>query len=443
MAHNFRLSGGMYIAKSGVDTNNGTSPNTPKQTFSGGLIAIYSNNSSANTVVGCGTYEEGFSPGLNWKPASGASVIADGIVVIRGTGNQTQSFNILRQSGGSGVAFSGLRFENYLTFSVQSSNFSNCMFKDILNFAISFNTSGAVFVSNCIFINCTNVNLNGLQAINCLFINCNVTGTASFTNNYLNGASRLSLSGTGNNINNNNIMCPITYNGTTYTTLADQQAALTTTNVNSINAAPLFNNAAQLDFTLQYNSPNIGLNIGPYGYARPSVMSIDPEWQQVNGALWDGVTTQGQDIILAPGITTGSITSAPIKVSTNPVELTAIYYNGLLLFNKSQAGGSVTNNNVPDSNVYPNISGDTGATPDRLSYEMRWTDIDSQPVSAADYLNGYLNAAGTFTKFEWNTKPLIDGNGIGNGNPAYNTSVAYPVSAIWVQIKITLTNAYV
>jgi hypothetical protein len=443
MPHNFRLTGGMYIAKSGIDTNNGTSPNTPKQTFSGGLIAAYGSGNTYATVIGSGTYEEAFNPGLSWKPNANAPIVADGIVVVRGTGNLTQSFTFTRQSGGAGAAFSGFRFENYATFSTQGSNFTNCLFKDITNFSISFNTSGTPFVSNSIFVNCTNVILNSQQAVNCLFINCNVTGTGAFTNNYLNGASRLTLGTGGGGINNNNIMCPIVYQGVTYPTLADQQAALTTTNINSINAAPLFNNAAQLDFTLQYNSPHIGLNIGPYGYARPSVMSIDPEWQQVNGALWDGVTTQGQDIVTAPGITTGTITSAPIKVSANPVELTAIYYNGLLLFNKSQAGGSVTNNNVPDASLYPNTGADAGATPDRLSYEMRWTDVDVQPASAVDYLNGYLNAAGTWTKFEWNTKPLVDGNGIGNGNPAYNTSVAYPVSAIWVQIRITLTNAYV
>ncbi|MBS7564662.1 hypothetical protein KHS38_09625 [Mucilaginibacter sp. Bleaf8] len=249
-------------------------------------------------------------------------------------------------------------------------------------------------------------------------------------------------------------------NGTNgiYKNLADFKADFPTYNINSINLPPKFNNPAKYDFTLQADSPHIGAgsadgskNIGGTSYGVPYVAGLAPQWLEANSAVIsrsDGSTPDlvlsGNDLVLAPGKVSGQITSAPMRISLNPAAIQLLQYNGFLGFNKSQAGGSATNNNVPDANVHAGNTTNGAGNPDRLSYEMRWTDNDVMPGSDVDWTVTPIVTPGTFLHFEWNTQPMFDTMGFGNGNALFNKNASpSPVSAVWIQVRVTLTNNYV
>jgi hypothetical protein len=439
MAHNFRysqLNGTIiFLAKSGIDSADGGTPNTPKASFNGAVGAIAGNG--GNVLVGAGVYEEAIT-----TSKGSTTYTADGFVKLRGNGSSAISYS------NTGNIFNGFTFENYAAIGFTSSNFNRCIFKDIGN--ISNTNLATNNYNDCILINCT-FNANTVASFNrCIFINSYVYAQ-SVLNCYFNAASTYRIkSGSAASHNYNNVMGALYIGATAYADLAAQRAADPTYNVNSMNVAPKFNSVAKLDFTLQYDSPHIGAasdgvsNIGGTAYAKTTVASLSDEWK-APAAVYDGLELSGQDVVIKAGRTSGTATSAPLKIAANPVQLTFVNFNGFALFNKGAAGGSISNNNVPDASVYLNAGGDAGATPDRLSYEMRWTDNDTMPGSDVDYLNGYATAPGAWVLFEINNgaPPLVDGAGIGNGSPLFNPAFTYPVSAVWVQIRITLTNAYV
>jgi hypothetical protein len=439
MAHNFRysqLNGTIiFLAKSGIDSADGLTPNTPKASFSGAVGAI---TGTGNVLVGAGVYEEAVTT------AKGSTTYtADGFVKLRGNGSSVISYS------NTANIFNGFTFENYAAIGFTSSNFNKCIYKDIGNIS---NTNLAVNnYTDCIFINCT-FNANSVCFFNrCIFINCYVYANTC-TNSYFNAASTYRIkSGAAASHNYNNVMGSMYVGATAYVDLVAQKVAEPTYNVNSMNVAPKFNSVAKLDFTLQYDSPHIGAasdgvsNIGGTAYAKTSVASLSDEWK-APAAVYDGLELSGQDVVIKAGRTSGTVISAPLKIAANPVQLTFVNFNGFALFTKSaNATPNISNNNVPDAAVFPNGGGDAGATPDRLSYEMRWTDNDTMPGSDVDYINGYATAPAAWVQFEINNgaPPLIDGAGIGNGSPLFNPAFTYPVSAVWVQLRITLTNAYV
>ena len=149
------------------------------------------------------------------------------------------------------------------------------------------------------------------------------------------------------------------------------------------------------------------------------------------------------DYVISGSATTGSVTSAPIFVSSSAKVIQEIDYNGLLAFNKDTTAPTGSNVNVPDVLTYTSASGQPGANPDRLTYYMRWTTGSSQPVSDAQWENGGLWPAGSFNVFEWNTKPSVDYLGRGNGDQNFavvNTPTF--VKATWIQLRVTLRNDY-
>lgn len=173
-------------------------------------------------------------------------------------------------------------------------------------------------------------------------------------------------------------------------------------------------------------------------------MSIAKEWTIAGRAEISDLILSGSDWVIdtAKGKTSGTIKSGPIPVSPNAVQLGVVNYNGLKLFNKSVAGNTSTNNNVPDSQVYS--AGDAGNSPDRLVYEMMWTDSETEPQVDGDYNNNLtgLIAPGTFTKFEMGTIPMYDNTGKGNGEPGYNPAVTFIPNVTFACIRLTLTNRY-
>jgi hypothetical protein len=450
MAHNFRYgvttSIAIYVSKDGNDANDGFTPNTAKRTV-GAALALASNYvTSANyytVVIGTGTYEEALNVRLYSTADKTCKVVADGEVVLRGNG--TNAINITTQ--GNYCEIQGIRFENYTSIALNMFA-TNCKFRNITTLTAltlrttmqgcqfsDISTFGVASVNQCIFVNVTNINVTSASI-------------ASFYNSYTNASSQLNWSASVNAFDFNNLMGLIKVGSGIAQYLADHKISYPNLNQNSINQPPKFNSAAKLDFSLQDGSPHIGtgqagLNIGGTNFGFAFTAPVADCWKPANGAIFSGVELTGTDVVLSTGVNIGYVLSAPIKLFANPTIINRITYNGFTVFNKSFPGGTTTNTNVPDSMVTPSDDAGGGSNPDRLSYQMRWTDNDTMPGSDEDWINGYLADAGSFPHFELNAQPLIDNLKKGNGEPSFSLSVNYPIAVIWVQFKVTLTNLYV
>jgi hypothetical protein len=451
MANTFRITGNFYVSKAGNDANDGLTPENAKATINGGLNLISANGQIL--VIGAGMYEET----INKTTTFSAIIRADGEVKLRGNGN-----NIFTLSGAT-INFNNITFENYLgVYCSNNSVFNNCTFVNNGTVGWSASSSTTLNYNYCKFINVTNITTNqgtnagsGVVINYCIFINCTAY-VVSCNNSYFNSASSLRWRNpTGFNMDYNNIMCPIYIFGTAYPDLASQVSAQPTYNSNSINQNPKFNNVAKFDFTLQYDSPHLlragdGLtNIGGTNYAVTSVFATGAEWS-INNPLSERVNIDqsGQDAVIKNGQTSGYVASAPWKAFGNPTEIMQIAYNGVLLYNKSAAGGSPSNNNVPDANVFAGADANGSGNPDRLSIEMRWSTSDEMPAQNSDWTNGNYGATGEWYKFEINQQPKLYFNAVenkyyGNGSASYQIGTAFTFPVVWVQFRITLTNLYI
>jgi hypothetical protein len=447
----------VFVSKAGNDAWDGNTRETPKLTLAAAMSVA---GSTKTIIIGAGMYEEAFNSG-----STQITAICDGTVKFRGTGSNTFNLRTVVLSGDVCI------FENYASVSNttlgSSYNSSQTWFINITG-AIKAPT---VSYNRCIFINCPLVGSGAVSTKidSSIFINSThyaqgTGGNSGLTNCYFNSSStiRYTTAQTGGALvsSYNNIMGDIYIGTTRYADLASQIAADPTFNTNSFNQPPKFNNASKWDFTLASDSPHLnasstGLsNIGGTSYATSSDMAVDFAWTLAGGAVvskfGDGVNPDlilsGSDWVLAPGKTWGQITSGPILVTSNPQTAGVINYNGLKLYNKSVAGGSATNNNVPDANAYAGADASGGGNPDRLTFELRWTDSDSKPSYNADqdWPNGLtgLIAPGAYTRFEFDKVPQFDAAGKGNGDPAFNQAVVYTPNYTYVQMRFTLTNLY-
>jgi hypothetical protein len=456
MAHNFRLTGTFYVSKAGSDANDGLTKDTPKASVNAALGLV--NAVGQTVIIGTGVYEETIV-----KPGNSTIVRGDGNVKIKGNGS-----NIFTITSG-GQQYYDITFENYASLNLTAANqVQRCWFMNIPTI-----TGSIGGINNCVFINCSTPNNQGtaqLVANYSIFINCFIRFYGA-TNCYINAASTYRVAnGVFAAHSYNNVMGTIiNQTGTSYVDLAAFRADTNTNNasyqIGSFSLPPKFNNVYKYDFTLQYDSPHILAasdslsNIGGTSYAKVSDMYIGPEWQIASGALYStnngtAITTNpanadiiydGQDLVLAAGRTMGYVIPAPVKVAANAQVLQGVNLNGIGYYNKSAANGTLMNDNVPDADAYPastTPAGTAGASPDRLSYGLRFTDNDTMPGSDIDWINGYNGPAGAFVLLEPFGKPLMNSNGIGNGSALYDPSIGVELSVIWVQPKITLTRLY-
>ena len=209
---------------------------------------------------------------------------------------------------------------------------------------------------------------------------------------------------------------------------------------------PKFNNAPIQDYTVQIDSPliraaengvdnigNVSFGIGVYAGVAPelTVPELRTNLEGVN------------DLIVGGGGDSGLIRTAAIRIPTGRLQsLGIINYIGGLFFDKDQPGGTAgENENVPDNLTF--TSGNAGANPDRLGYRLRWSDQPFKPVGQGDWNNGGLAPAGSFIEAEWNTIPLIDNNGKGNGDPDFQAVTGAEIFCEWFQVEIVLRNDYV
>lgn len=432
MTNNFRITGDFYVSKAGSDSNDGLTPNTPKATIAAGLNLI--TVAGKRLVIGVGTYEEA----INRNVTVAVTILADGNVTIKGDGT-----NGCVLTGMSGNVFN-ITFSNYNNFNTNNGLvFNNCTFRDI-----STSNQIAGTFSGCKIINFTNSGATFPNTTSCIIINC-TWNTGTIVNSYVNEFSQLYINTTtAGSSDYNNILGTIKVGSAgTFQTLADHKTSFPGLNQHSFALQPLFNDVSKEDFTLQATSPHIaatstGSNIGSTNVGKPFYTSVAPEWQTANGAIWENIVLSGTDLVINTGSTSGRVTSAPMLISNNPVIINSINYCGLLLFNKSKAGGTATNQNVPDATVYPASDTSGGGNPDRLVIEMRWSNQNSMPVNSTDWINGGLLTAGAFGKFPINTQPFVDNSQKGSGEPDFNNSIQNSIVAIWVQFRVTLTNSY-
>jgi hypothetical protein len=435
MPNNFKIQGDVYVSKSGSDTFDGLTPNTPKAT-----IAAACNLQKDSLVIGEGTYEDTGGRITN--------MAADGIVVILGNG--TNAFEIHNASG--------LRIQNSSITSPQygASYLINCYFK---NCQFYLGTQWNFNFTKCVFINCVFGSEGVYSFMECVFIN---TSTASnnvhvLMSSYEGSGCTLGMfpfdQNTQFDYNNINGLINVTGGTQNPYTLGLLKSQFPAYNAHSVNVDPQFNGSQYEDFTLKSTSPHIGagaagVNIGGTAYARSLSVKESTEWQTTNGAVLDHLEFSGDDLIVTePGIGGyhyGTITSAPILLSsTAPVAIGNFNYNGLLLFNNSQPGGSSTNKNVPDAKVYPKNDEKGGDSPDRLVFEVRTSSAVTPNVHTdTDWDNNFPGLAGSWIKVPVSGAPLIDEAGKGNGEPDFNVLQSAALQGNWIQLRYTLTNAY-
>lgn len=472
MANNGKITTNYYCSKAGNDANAGTSWDLAKVSLAG----VAGVGAAGNSIgFGTGLYFGNFS--------ANRAVLCDGFVKFLGD-NATNWNN----SGNTNI-LSGGYFEGYNSVTTGASNSltTGCIFESTY---ITQQASGSAYYSFCIFINCTFAPACNILMNHCIFINTNFGTFDANTfvdSSYFDAASSLQISTSGGfggvNNNNNNIQGYIRVRGAGTGTsgviqdklsryfnlsiagsggtgtigdpfrrdntafvdfnLAAHKLAYPGLNVNSISEAPLFNNASKKDFTLQQTSPHLlkgsgGSNIGGTNFAQSFYAGTD-----ISAGAGAVITNLSgtNDFIIASG-TTGNVVTQPIQYSSSVTELGILRYVGAIYHDKSAGGGTTRNQNVPDAAVFG--SGDTtGANnPDRLLYDLRWSTGGAMPASTGDWDNGGYATAGTYTKFCLNQKPSFDNFGLPNSNPAFNFSNVAPIGATWIQVKITLTNAY-
>jgi len=435
MAHNFNLTGAIYVSKAGNDSNAGTDPNLPKATIGGAIAA----NLAGVIVVGTGMYNEIISISL---ASNITGVVGDGNVKIYGSGTSAISIDK------AALTVSNISFESYSAVRFSSVNITDCKFKNIASFRESSQNYITGTFLRCIFIDCT-FQFSGTLYSNyiltySIFINCLIRNVRQMTYCYTNSFSTVKIADTATaaTFNYNNLMGTISVGNGAYQTLAAHRVSFPALNANSFNLSPRFNGVEKEDFTLQADSPHIIQDSAFIGgtLVGKSTMISSPEFQPENGAIWTGVVRNGNDIVLAPGVTAGTIRSKPIRYSANPARSGVFRYFGLMSFNKSTAGGSTTNINVPDTTVFAGNSPTGMGNPDRLTFELRWTNSDEIPISDSDYINGYLLPAGNFGVFLWNAAPVVDNTGKTNGVQGFNPNAVNAVVFTYFQMQVTLRN---
>jgi hypothetical protein len=497
MANNFRLTGTYYVSKDGSDANSGLTADLPKLTVQAALTLVAT---GGTIIVGAGVYREALAKASN--TAASFTIRADGHVVFEGDGVNAFTLSSSNAGSPITVNLTviGVEVRNYaMLFAVnsQSANvinfiWSNCIIKSPLRSDGTASVGNATcrhFLTNCIAIN-TNFNhttgtANGGSIIDSILINVDFQNNArcgDLRGTYVDPTSFVmmySVTAAVGTCNYNNIEGGIawptatavttgTYQdiagnyydltiatstgsgtigdpfGRPYTAVASfpfaaHRALYPTINTYSFDADPLFNDAANLNFTLQSSSPHILANHNYRNIGGTDIAvykAADGTWTLTNLDLI------GDAITIAVGQTSGTALSEPIEVQWPIVKgLSKLEFTGGLEFSKSITGGLTGNNNVPAVNDY--VAATQGAKPARLTVRMRFSTQEIEPATSGEWDNGGYWTAGDYEVFELNAKPKIDSQGKGNGNPDYiETTALGDVLASWVQIEVTLRDDY-
>jgi hypothetical protein len=399
--NNFRITDGIiYIAKAGHDSNAGTI-NEPKKS----IYAVP--NATGKVVLGAGDYIA-----ASFGAGNGNTFFSDGKVIVRGT---STSVALIGSPNVNGFLFINCVFPSINQGTIHTRQ--NCIFKGCTGFGTN-NTVGDINLLNNVFINCdagnaTVTTIGRIYTSRSIYINsiARIIGNNSAVNfirdTYGDFPTIFIYNGTAANFRNNNIQgliqLPITgpsfadfaiqdqFTGTPqdngyptgvewlnetnltaagYTgTVAGWDTAVAT----CINMDPKFNDISGEDFTLQSDSPHIrravdGINnIGGTRIAR-SVINTDDNGTTVfvePSAEID--TTVPTSYHIEDGETEGTIDYIFDLGSVAPLDF--IDLKAELKFDSDFAGGTVQNEDVPDSEPLTNdyalkVNTAASATPD-------------------------------------------------------------------------------
>jgi hypothetical protein len=445
MAHNFRLTGDYYVSKDGDDLNDGLTPDTPKKSLAAGLALVTSIDEIL--IVGAGVY----NGTVNENMPHGSKIYADGYVIVTGTGLET--FRI-QHSTNAIISFYNFHFRNLDKIEAAGANAGNTLrfYSCLIECDIQINNSSSPTFYDSVIINSTldttiQPNYNSFFSYYSIFINCTIDWMFAFDSSYIDSNTTMSFKDFNINLanfKNSIIEGTLRVNGDVHglTNLATFLTNYPTADNNNIDSDPLFNNVSKQDFSVQSSSPMIGH--ASNGYNVGSVTVGSPYYAGTASEIDTPVTktnlTGTTDLVVGGGGDTGLLRTDVMTVNSGSLnKLSTMKYIGELRFDKDETGGTTENQNVPD---YTTATTGAGANPDRLTYKMRWSTGTVAPTVDADWDNNGVIAAGNFAEFEWNTVPMIDAVGQGNGSTTYNGSTASEVVASYIQLEIILRNDY-
>ena len=402
----FKLSGDLYVSKSGSNANNGLTPATSKLTVQGALDVASEGN---DIIIGDGVYEE-----FNLTGGS-VNLIADGVVYFIGDNSGT-------------LIFDG------------SINMTACI---VYAYGIACRPKNRIH-SDCFFINCVNIgNVGGVGANTynrCRFINsgartevdqefnyCIFEGSSELTflrqgfvkNSQISSTVTLSMDDEQVALDSTfcNVEGIITINSVTYNNITDAQFANPLFFQNSTNSPSMLNRLLgemiTMDMSVSGTSALLGAgqngtNIGGVRRGLPQARN----YTSIFGGVNSNIVFDGNKWLVKSGETTGNITSKVIDFGLT-VKSPILKLKGIVNFL----------DNVPDfDNALTN--------PNKLDIECRWAiigeDITMKP----------------WKTFLINERMLLDASNKSNGETGFdwNDTVIIPMKEI--QLRITLRQNY-
>jgi len=468
MPNNFKITGDFYVsALDGNDSNAGTAE-APFKTIGAGITAADAAGTYQNIIVGTGVYNETLAMNASYKYHC---FKGDGKVILDGTG---LTYGMTGQPSYSKIE--DFTFSNYTGhFSYQEQKdfmYTRCKFKSINNYYATYHryfyTYPSVF-NHCIFEDVTGyygqqlrvgiynncIMVGGHPALlrryytaspytyyqqydNCVFIakeegeflwqgqsrntglqpnfrNCTFDQkgklqfydgssyyTGSFTE-WVNGTSQ----GPGNvSIPFFNCQSATMSINENISGSGEMSLAMSTMPINAQNSEMFRNHTGAPVFTL----PGGRALATAYSHDSSSANPLHP----MGGAVLSNITTGSLGGFQIDDGTegSGSITSAIIDQGSSKVirEIDAAFVTGAP--------------NAAAPSTFP--SGSNNSHPVRYQYEMRY---------------GNSTPSGDYKIFEWGRQPLVNPNGTGSGDIAFETgSTQLPVSARYLQLRITLRN---
>jgi hypothetical protein len=398
MAHNFKiLDGTMYISKSGHDSNDGTI-DSPKRSFNDASFPH-----SADVIVGAGHYIGGNITNTNqpYRLRGDGKVILDSI-----------SWSNKNYFYGTNDDIN-IEYRNMSVICRQGSIADFIIRDGILKPYVSSSMIKRAIVINSVFEMASDDYMNILDSII-----INSTGiTPAIVNSYVDKSTVLTFDGPKDNFFNNNMrgVISLLMTDSSYKnfTVQDQLTGtpqdngyapdvywlnednLTTLGYSGtivgwdakvatcMNREPLFNNESLEDFSLQAGSPHIGAgdvgqNIGGTKLAY-SITNAD-----VNNTNLEIIpspeidTTNTNSYTLKEGFEEGYIDYIQ-KIGSSPLTLGVINPISTLNFNSDYEGGTLENNNVPDSepstSSYPRTLTTTSNAMDAQTLEISGHDV--------------------------------------------------------------------
>ena len=408
--------GDIYVSSTAIPEDLGDgSPANPFPTIQKALDACSDGN---KIVIGTGLYIEH----LIGHDHAYLHIVSDGLVILDGNGIG----GVLLSEFLDNCRFEELQIINYDSVcyfgpDVAAIQFNNCIIKD----CTTFNASGVI--NNTLVLNTPVFAINEVVLEKCTLM-ITVLGATSQNNFKIiqdcifgrNCVVEIDHTLTQYfdycNFEPGSI---IKIDGTSFSSPGNVHASFSQYHTYSLNIISGFNNMAMDDYSLNsqsqlINAGSLGQNIGAFQGSISFHNSINQQSSSMldNATFTNIVSTPEGNYTILPPHTYGTIETVEIDLG-DVVPLGKVNIFAGQDFETPPYNAVV---DVHNNFIYPNI----------LTYEMRYSDIAGETSLMA------------YKEFEWNTLPMIDRFGKGNGNSNFDFSSASSVWARYVQLRITL-----